>query len=703
MKRIPLLMLALGAGVASAQNDRMEHVLVSVPIHKKSAETALPVTVLTGEELRRRAATTIGETLANKPGLASASFGPGVGRPVIRGQEGPRSLTLENGISSADVSSLSPDHAVSVEPMLANSIEVLRGPATLLYGGGAIGGVVNVMDNRIPRAPIEGSTGGIEYRHDTAAEMNSVVYRLEGGNGKAAYHLSGSNRDWNDVDIPGDAIDESALPEADHPEDEAENSRGNIDNSDGNTDVLTAGTSYHFGDRGFFGLALSQLENNYGIPPGAHGHSEHEDHEEEGDHDHDDDGHDEEHGDEEHSEEEAVSIELKQTRYDALLHWHQPLAGIEVLRGFLTYTDYEHKEIEGSAVGTRFERDTWEARLEIGHVEIADFHGVVGLQWRSDEFSALGDEAYVPKTDSEELGVFIIEDYHVDALTLEFGARADWVERDPDTTIVGSRDFSNLSFSASALWDIDSQWSVGLALSHSERAPATQELYSNIEAQNPSELVIHAATGAIEIGDASLDQEASQNIDLSLNWNREGVWAEATLFYNHFDDYIGLFNTGAEFEGSEIYAYEQDDAVFYGVELQATIALAQMASGELLLEVFGDSISASFDNNGKVPRLPPSRVGAELSWSGDFAGAWLRVLVAADQDATGRFESATEGYTRWDAGYDYLWELSGEQELTLFLKLMNIGDEEIRESTSFLRNFSPQPGRSLQAGLRYSF
>ena len=681
MKRLLLLLLAVGAGVVSAQDHPLEHVLVSVPIHKKSTETALPITVLIGEELRRRAATTIGETLANKPGLASASFGPGVGRPVIRGQEGPRTLTLENGISSADASSLSPDHSVSVEPMLADSIEVLRGPATLLYGGGAIGGVVNVMDNRIPRAPLEGSTGAIEYRHNTASEMNSVVYRLEGGNGKVAYHLSGSNRDWNDVDIPGDAIDESVLPEEDRPEGEAEHSRGNLNNSDGNTDVLTAGTSYHFGNRGFFGLAVSHLENNYGIPPGAHGHGEH---------------------DEEDEEEEDVSIELKQTRYDGIVHLHA-LPGIEVLRGFLSYTDYQHKEIEGAEIGTRFDRDTWEGRLEVVHPPMASFHGVIGLQWRSGEFSALGEEAYVPKTDSKEFGVFLIEDYHVDAITLEFGARADWVDRDPDTAVVDSRDYSNLSFSASALWDIDSQWNIGLALSHSERAPATQELYSNAEAQDPSQLVVHAATGVIEVGDAELDQESSQNIDLSLNWTGNGVWLEVTVFYSRFDDYIGLFNTGLEVDETTIYAYEQDDAVFQGFEFEAEFELVQLGPGQLMLEVFGDTISASFDNNGKVPRLPPSRLGAELSWMGASAGTWLRVLWAADQNAAGRFETATEGYTRVDAGFDYSWELAAEQELHLFVKLQNISDAEIRESTSFLRNFAPQAGRSLEVGLRYSF
>jgi iron complex outermembrane receptor protein len=291
MKRIASLAVALATANAAAEQLPMEHVLVSVPLHKKQAETALPVTVLTGDELQRQAATTIGETLGNRPGIASASFGPGVGRPVIRGQQGPRALTLQNGTLSADVSSLSPDHSVAVEALLAESIEVLRGPSTLLYGGGAIGGVVNIIDNRIPRTPLEGVQGGLEYRYDDAPGMDSGVFRLEGGNGTLAFHLSGSTRETDDLDIPGKAIDESAVEEqeeltgggheeGEEHEEEIENTDGYIANTDSDADNITGGISYHFGQQGFAGLAVSHLETEYGIPPGAHGHHE-EEHEEE--------------------------------------------------------------------------------------------------------------------------------------------------------------------------------------------------------------------------------------------------------------------------------------------------------------------------------------------------------------------------------------------------------------------------------------
>ncbi|MEH6549454.1 MAG: TonB-dependent receptor [Pseudomonadales bacterium] len=700
MKRIVLLATVVAATSAAAEQPLMEHVLVSVPLHKTQAETALPVTVLSGDKLRRQAATTIGETLGSKPGLANASFGPGVGRPVIRGQQGSRALTLQNGTLSADASSLSPDHSVTVEALLAESIEVLRGPSTLLYGGGAIGGVVNVIDNRIPRAPVNGVSGGIEYRYDEASAMDNGVFLLEGGNDSFVFHLSGSRRETDDLAIPGKAIDEAAVEEqeelleggheeGEEHEEEFENTDGFIANTDSDAESLTGGVSYHLGERGFLGLAVSHMETEYGIPPGAHGHHEEEEHEEEGE------------GEE---EEEFVRIDMEQTRYDALLHLHEPASRIEVLRGFLTYTDYEHTELEGVEVGTRFDRQTWETRLELVHEPfLGGVHGVFGLQWREDEFVAVGEEAYVPKTDSSELGLFLVEDFHRGDWSYEVGFRTDWVERDPDAQSTGSQDFSSFGLSGSALWNVTTAWQMGLSLSKSERAPSTEELFSNVDALDPEDLIVHAATGAIEVGDPDLGEEASLNGDLTFTWQGEVSWAQLAFFYNSFEDYIFLFNSGQAVDETPVYLYQQDDAKFYGIEFESEFQLMRLGPGDLMLQLSGDMISGEFDNNGYVPRLPPSRVGGGVDWSGDNYGAWVRVLHAADQDNPGDFETETDGYTRWDAGADYRWQLRGNTELLAFIKLKNIGDEEIRLSTSFLRNYAPEAGRSVEAGLRLTF
>lgn len=696
MKRILLATLVGAAGHAMAQNsnERLEHVLVSVPIHKKTSETALPVTVLSGDQLRRAVASNIGETLGQMPGIASASFGPGVGRPVIRGQQGARAITLTNGIATADVSSLSPDHAVSVEPMLAESIEVLRGPATLLYGGGAIGGVINVIDNRIPRAPIEGVQGAVEYRNDSVTSMDTATVKLEAGAGDFAFHFSGTTRDFDNQDIPGLAIDEAALEaqeellvgehDEEHEEEEVENSDGFIANTDGDADNYTLGMSYQFGERGFIGVAYNSFETVYGIPPGSHGHEE-------------------EHEGEEHEEEEeeVIRIDLKQERYDAQMHYHDLAPGfIDVARAFLTYTDYEHVELEGAEVGTLFERETWEGRLEL--VRETQDHSVLGLQWRSDEFAAIGEEAYVPQTDSLEWSVFYVQDFHYDDWQFEAGARADWVERDPDAIRANEEDFTSFSLSGAAIYTFNPDWSLGLALSRSERAPAAEELFSNVDNSGES-LITHAATGIIEIGDPDLDQETSVNADLSLKWQGSQSWAELTVFYNRFEDYIFLLNTGTDIDETPVYTYEQEDADFYGIELESSFHLTDIAGGGLALGVFGDSISGDFDGSGDVPRLPPRRIGAELAWTGSALGAYVRVVDADDQGSPGNFETDTDGYTRWDAGVDYRMELSNSVELLAFLKWKNITDEEIRLSTSFLRNFAPQAGESVEAGIRLIF
>ncbi len=677
MKYLLLLpLLGIGSGAVGADRPPMEHVIVSVPIHKTAATTALPVTVLSGQELQRAAATSIGETLANKPGIASAGFGPGVGRPVIRGQTGPRALTLQNGTSSADVSSLSPDHRVTVEALLADSIEVLRGPATLLYGGGAIGGVVNVIDSRIPLKPLNGVSGAAEYRYDSGSDMNSATGKLEGGNGNYAFHLSGTTRDYNDLDIPGSAANRDVFGA------EVETTYGYIANTDGEDDAITVGNSYHFGDTGFVGFSVSHLESEYGVPPGAHGDEE---------------------ADDEDGEEETVRLDIEQTRYDGMLHWHGLSPGIaDVVRASLTYTDYSHDELEGQEIGTQYFRDTWEGRVEIVHD--GTLHGVFGGQWKQDQFEAVGDEAYVPQTDSTELGVFLLEDFHpLQSLRVELGARADYVERDPDTTRAGDESFTSVSASAAALWDIDTSWNFSVSLARAQRAPATEELYSNIDATNPDQLVVHAATGVIEIGDPSLDNESSINLDVGLNWTGTGAWAELNLFYNDFDDYIALFNSGGEVVSVPLYRYAQQDAVFYGVELQSEFELFAVGPGALSLELFGDYINAEFSDDKHVPRMPPGRLGAEFNWSNEATGVFLRVLRAADQNDPGEFEEETKGYTRWDAGADYRMSLAKDAELLFFLKWKNIGDEDYRQSTSFLRDFAPQAGRSVEAGLRYSF
>ena len=667
-------------------DNTLEHVLVSVPIHKQSSQTALPITLLSGEALRAEATATIGDTLANNPGIANASFGPAVGQPVIRGQQGARVSVLQNSLRSADASNVSADHAVSVEPLLADRVEVLRGPATLLYGGGAIGGVVNVIDSRIPTRQRDGMTGGLEYRHDSASDLDVTAFRVTNGAGDFAWHIDGLYRDWNNVDIPGDAIDEASLRDGLHHDDEPlENTRGYIANTGGRTNSLTIGGS-HFFDSGLMGFAISRVENYYGIPPAGHAHDE---------------AHDEA---EDEKSEEGINIDLEQTRYDGRLELESPMAGIQQLTGLLSYTDYQHDEIEADgAVGTHFSNKSWETRLEITHEEMLGWHGVFGMQWREGQFSATGEESFIPETDSRTAGIFIVEGYDVANWTYELGLRLDHDISDPKKSrLAQETHFTNVSLSASVLWEVTDQWQWSLALSSAGRAPVAEELYSNVDAGD--EYVAHGATQSIELGNPDLNTEQSRNADLAMSWQGQRVAVDITLFYNEFSDYIYLQNTGVEQDELAVLRYQQEDTRFQGIEFEARSTLLSGASSQLDLKLFGDTIRGKIDSVGDVPRLPPWRIGAKLNYKLADWSSYISVINASSQDKPGNFETVTAGYTRWDLGVDYRLPLGQEdRSLLLFVNAKNITDQEIRLSTSFLRNYAPEAGRSIIAGARYTF
>ncbi len=686
------------SSIAAAQSDEpagpVEHVLVTMPLHKETAETALPFTVLTGDTLRRSVNATLGDTLRNVPGVANASFGPGVGQPVIRGQAGPRVRVLQNGTTSADASKASQDHANAVESLLANSVEVLKGPSTLLYGGGAIGGVVNVLDNRIPVTLPQEESGVLSYRRDSTSDMDVFVGKLEGSVGNFAFHVDGTYRDFDDLEIPGMAAledDDHDHEEEDHDdhdeehEGEEEQVSGVVPNTAGDAHSVTFGSSYHF-DSGFIGLSVARLENDYGLPSGAHEHHDEDEHDEDEDHD------EEEHGD--------VSIEMEQTRYDALVHLHDFAPGIEVARAFLTYTDYEHAEVEGSGeIGTLYSNESLEARLELVHVNVAGFDGVLGLQASGGEFSATGEEAFIPTTDYQEVGLFLVEDYHTEDWTFEVGLRYDHEERDPST--LASDNFNALSGAFSALWQVADDWQLGFALMRSERAPSIEELYSNV-GNDTDELVLHVASGAYEIGNTELDTEVSRNVDFSVRWNGSRGFVSAQFYYNDFDDFINLVNTGEEIDESPLRVYEQSDAEFIGMELDSEFTVASFAGGDMYFGIFGDVTRGELANGDDVPRLPPLRVGARLGWDSDRLSFWTRLMDAADQDRPGAYETETAGYTRWDMGAEYRWDY-GDRTANLFLTLNNLTDDEIRLSTSFLRDVAPEAGFGVQAGLRLDF
>ena len=673
----------------------VEEMVVTGAQVKSRSDTALPVNVLSGEELKENAGATLGETLQGQIGVTSASFGSAVGQPVIRGQTSNRVRVLQDGIGTLDASLSSQDHASAVEAILAERIEVIRGPATLLYGNGAIGGVVNVIDNRIPETIPEQFNGAFELRHNTVSDGDAGVFKLDGGGESFAWHLDGVFRESKNIEILGFAVDEQAVEalemhdedEEEHEEEEIENTQGFVDNSDTDSNTVTGGVSW-VGERGFFGVSVSRLQNEYGLPPGGHGHA----HEEEGG------------AEREGEEEESIRIDMKQTRMD--------LKGAAQLNGFfnefhgrLAINDYEHAELEGAEIGTVFSNDGWEGRFTLKHGDQAH-SGVVGLQLGDRGFSALGEEAFIPQADIQSSGLFWVETFDQHRWVYEFGLRVDSQNIKSNGGMCDSSE-STWSGSAAAIWRQreDANWL--LSFSRSERAASVEELFSNAQSNScqepldPEELVVHAATTRIEIGNPNLKMETAQNIEIGFHKHAGDIRAEVNIFHNQIADFIYLADVD-EFEETIVSRYLQEDASFTGVEVELTMPFDMGNGNHMDVTLFADKVSAELNSGANVPRIPAMRFGAELAFSQESWIVKLKATSVDDQTDTGINETATDGYTRIDLYFDYHLDIGGN-ELLFFAKGNNLSDEAIRNHTSFLKNFAPEPGRGYELGLRYTF
>jgi len=679
---LPLLTQSALADTATTVTDKdssayIEHVFVTVPRHRLKQDTALAVSVLAGQDLDNHKAANLGETLQFIPGLASASFGPGVGQPVIRGQQGPRVLSLQNSTASADAASISGDHAVSVEPLLAEKIEIIRGPASLLYGSGAIGGVVNVIDKRVPVALPKETTLKGEVRHNSVNDGNTAILAFDSGiktqNGGWAFHVNGIDRSSNNTDTPTFMRNEDSVSE--------------LENTQSDAQSFTLGTSYLTQDS-YIGFAYSQIDNLYGIPIGAHEHG----HEDEG-HDDEEEGHDDEH----EGEEETVSIDLQQKRYDVRADLHAPFAYAEKVRWFLTHTDYMHAELEGDEIGTTWSNKTTENRVELLHEPIKGWHGAVGLQMKRSSLEAVGEESYIPQTDTSSQGIFILEDKHVNQFKFELGARVERTTLDAQGQ-TSDKVFTSNNFSASSLYKFNDQARLGVAYSHAERAPVTEELFSNA-GNSVGNYVEHVATGTIEVGDRNLGIERSNNLDVSFSFNVANTEGYVTVFNNKFSDYIYLAETGLEQDEVEVLQYQQTGADFNGIEVEIKHRLnANRYNGKTTLTVFGDSIRGELDNNQDVPRLAPQKLGFKVDYSQPTFNIHTAVMHGFDAKENGAVN--TDNFSRVDVTLNIT--PFKQKDNVIFVQVNNLTDALIRNNTSFLRDIAPEPGRAVKAGIRFS-
>lgn len=597
---------------------------------------AQPATVLSGEALADRRAATLGETLDGLPGVASTAFGPNVGRPVIRGLDGDRVRLLDNGGGVVDASNLSFDHAVPIDPLAVERIEVLRGPAALLYGGNATGGAVNTIDNRIPRAPITSLSGRAELRAGGAASERAGAALVEGGGGGFAWHADASAHGSDDLRVPG----------------------GRVFNSAADGGAAAVGLSRADAD-GYAGVAVDGYRNRYGIVA-----------------------------------EPDVFIRMKRDRV-ALAAERRNLAGpIEAFDLKASSTDYQHEEVEGDgSVGTTFKSKGSDLRLLLRHRPLAGFSGAFGVQLDKLDFSALGEEAFVPSTRTRSSALFALESVTLAGTTLSAGVRGERVSVGTDGE---ERRFTPASATLGATGALGGGWAWSASLGHTERAPAYYELYAD---------GLHVATGAYERGDPTLGVERSRHAEAGLAWRAGKASVRVDVFSTRFSRYLALDATGAtvDVDGEPVpeYAFRAVRARLSGAELEGRWELP-MAGWQLAFTGSADLVRGTNADTGEpLARLAPVRVrgGVEAS-----AGAWrwgAAVRHAATQDRVPATDTATPGWTMLD-----LWTAwQPLPSLQLALKLGNATNRYATSATTVatLRDPAPLPGRSLAASARLSF
>lgn len=649
-----------------------EIVVTALPLNRGADELTQAALVVDEDQLLTQSASSIGETLANQLGMSSTYFGPVAGRPVIRGQDGSRVTVLDGGISTLDAADVSPDHAVPIEPLFAERVEVIRGAGTLLYGSGGAGGVVNVIDGRIPEARLEEPlSGAIELRGDSATEERAVAARLDGGAGMLNWHVDVFDRQTEDIEIPGFA---DADPE-DRDEDEE---KGRVPNTEGDATGYAGGVSL-VGDRGHVGVAVSRYETTYGVPGQEHEHAAGGEGEE---------GHD----NEAHEEEALIApgpfIDLEQTRIDVSGAYARD-GLIESVRFKFGRNDYEHAETEPTGeVATLFENVAWEGRLEAVHGDMAGWRGALGVQMSDRDFSSVGEEAFVPPVQTRTLGLFLLEEFDFGGGRLEFGGRVERTKHDP---MPGLPDFRETAFSVAGgvVWDLSDAYHVSANVSRTERSPQIEELY----ADGP-----HLATGLFEVGllavpGGEVEEEIAYNLDAGLHYHADNLDWQVSVFYNNIQDYIFRLETEAGINELPVTPYVQDDAGFHGVEAELTATLVD----GLDLRVSGDFVRGKTRDD-DLPRIQPMRLGAGLTYSRRVWSTGIEAIFHAEQNDIASFH--TDSFTLVNAHVTLHVEGGGPLGFEVFLKGTNLLDEDARRSTSFQAAHVPLPGAGIQFGVR---
>lgn len=710
---ITLSIFSILSPIAFAENQptKLETIqLQAHPLVQTAADFAVADQVIDNKKLKERA-TSIGDALADELGVYSNQYGSGSSRPVIRGQDGPRVKVLQHASETADVSTLSPDHAVTVDPILAKQVEVIRGPSTLLYSAGNVGGLVNVTDQKIPtQMPQNGMEGQVGLRYNsgndeklasagvTAAVGDSFALRVEALKNKSKDYITHSGYFTEHVhheeDENGNPVDEIHR-----------DSKRRVGNTFAEGQTVNVGGSW-IHDRGFVGLSYSNRQDQYGLPGHSHEYHGCELH---GDHFHCPESDEDAHHDEEHG---GPWVDLKSERYDLRTELDQPFKGFEKLRAHASFTDYEHDELEENSVISNFKSKGYDARLELVHVPVAGWEGVIGTQISQQKISLSAPEAHAHEdvnldeqhddehdhadhnhdvlmadTKTQKYSLFALEHTQIGDVHVELGGRVDHQKIEVDSS---QKDYSGtgVSVSAAANWAFAPDYKLSIVGSHQQRLPLAQELYAD---------GLHFATNTYELGNDQLDKETSNNIELGLHYEGDKLDYHAHIYHNWFDDYIygaTVAQTG-NLRGVE---YTQDKAKFYGAEAQIGYAFNDWYK----MSVFGDYVRGKIDGQ-NAPRVPAGRLGSKIE--ADFADGWsgsAEYYHVFKQDEIASYENQTQGYNMVNVGVSYAGQLNNRNDYRVYLKANNLLDDQVYSHTSFLSNI-PQMGRNFSIGMEFGF
>ena len=655
-----LSVLSVNAFAQNAPLSLQEVTVTGNPLG--SSDLIAPATQLSGTDLLLRSKTTLGETLDGLPGVSSTYFGPNASRPIIRGLDGDRIRILNNGGGSLDVSNLSYDHAVTLDPLSIERIEVLRGPGALMYGGSAVGGVVNVIDNRIAREPQFDESGGVSGKTDlnlaTGNSERGKGLLLEAGNTRYQLHVDAFDRQTGDVSVP---IDLSCTQNG------VTTTQRKICNSASNTSGQAVGGSLFF-DNGYVGASASNYNSTYGTVA-----------------------------------EDDVTIGMKSNRY-ALEGEVRNLGGfVQSVKGQYSQTNYNHTELEGATPSTVFKNTGNDLRLEAHLAKSGNFDGMFGFQTQSNRFSADGLEAFAPHSKTDQTAAFAYDEMATPWGKLSLGGRLESVRVEsfgnPEAArfTPGFREFNAGSYALGSLWNVAPGWKLTSNLAYTERAPKDYELFAN----GP-----HLATAAYELGNANLNKEMSGNLDVGAAWkagaNRFGV----NGYVSRFQNYIMLNSTGLVQDALPLYQYEQVRARVVGLESSGSVRLLEGAS-TLDLALRGDLVRATnLDNGEALPRIAPWRVGSTLLWGSGPWGANFGFDHSGAQHRVPVTDRATDAYTLWNLAGTYRMR-AGAASLLWFTRLDNITNQLVYSASSVLTTTAfpkaPMPGRSLKVGMQASF